>query len=146
MKGVGHGRSHAAVLGDELIERGNGNGVAKDNGNLPTLVTQGGLPLRAGLGLGCHDLPLGLSRAPLLHVRNAALGDFNAGPAVLTNPVHEDVESAVAGGFDFELRAGGQVLHFVSPCGPIPPMDESLHVTSDTSTPCANNFLNGATA
>lgn len=137
MKRITDSRRHAPVFCSETVKGGNGFGVAQHHGDLTALGAQDGLPLRSGLGLGGHGLALGRSCAPLLHVGNATLGNFEAGPSMLNNAIHVDVKQAVGVGFDLELGAAGEVLHFVLRVGPIPTVETSYPVTSDKSTPNA---------
>ena len=138
-------RSHAPVLGDELVERGNGGGIAQHHGYLPALVAKCGLTLRAGLGL--HGLLAGLAelcrrgfqRCHVFGVRLLRLGEL-AGHLVATD---------LGDGFDergHSVSAAGFGVHFSLRVGPIPTMCLSSHVTSDASTPSGNIFLNGGRA
>jgi len=135
-----NGRSNAAVLLGEAVKGLDGFGVAQNNGNLPPLVPQGGLPFRAGLG-GHRLLAGGEEVAELIS------GDFVApevttgrdelanraavGDAQRTNTAERD---GVAGQQVCFGEVGKGELHGVLRVGPIPTMGRDYMVTSDAST------------
>ncbi len=147
MKRERHSRRHATVLGLQPLQRLDGLGVAQDDGNLPPLVAEGGLPLRAGLGVS-HELLGGnevggrvdVLREDAHFVANSELRDQDAVAPQLRN----DEAARIVTGFDhFPKLHNLTDVHFLAPVGPIPTMSLRYSVTSDNARTISNIFLNG---
>jgi hypothetical protein len=156
MKRVADSRRHPTMLGDEAVKGGDNLRVAQNNGDLAAFCAQGGLPLRAGLGLG-HGSDGDVAKAARLFSRDAdavaggvAVGLKNSGVCRHMSQAGDLREVGANAGRDvakqsldsrkgwnllWEVAGAGEGLHFVSPLRANPADEPSSHVTSDKSRP-----------
>lgn len=138
-------RSYAAMLGREPVERVDGMRIPKDNGYLPALCAQRGLPLSAGLWLGhgsgrqlAHEFEAIAIRLPSGELRSHKLPAFLAGGLDGESALLDRDSDQLATGLFLERGSKGAGfsklnVHCHLRSGRIPPMCESYTVTSDAS-------------